>query len=180
MQLSNEDIENIFREHQALYEKARDRGSIGRYTSDEYDLEYAIVSPDEVCEKQPYKGRAFGTLVVDIPSYYRDSEGTLEKAINDGNFMFFIVKDHVPEDYYGFLVVHEYVEMINRGDHGIATREEFREVAKKGDELLRQYSAWWIKDNKKILEGLDEANRNALRELVPEITKEMLHEEGYI
>src|SRR3990172_9440513 len=100
MQLSNEgieeifreDIEEIFREHKLLYERARDRGSIRRYTSDEYDLEYAVVSPNEVCEKQPYKRRAFGTLVVDIPSFYRDSEGTLEKAINEGNFMFFIVK----------------------------------------------------------------------------------------
>ena len=180
MQLSIEDIEEIFREHKLLYERARDRGSIRRYTSDDYDLEYAIVSQDEVCEKQPYKRKAFGTLGLDISNYYIDSEGTVEKAINEGNFMFFIVKDHVPEDYYGFLVVHEYVEMINRGHHGIATRNEFREVAKRGEEVLRQYSQWWMREHKEILEGLDKANKDALRELIPEITKRMLHEAGYV
>jgi len=179
MKLTPEDIKEIYTEHQALYRKAKDRGSIGSYPYNGHRLEYALVTPDELLEKQPFKGKAFSTLLVDIPYFEINPMGAIDEAHTSGNYMTFIVEGDVPEEYYGFLAVHEHVEATNGGHHGIATREEFKEVAKRGVEFLKDYSEWWIQNNEKLLERLSDSDRKALNQLLPEVSIDMLVEKGY-
>ena len=105
--------------------------------------------------------------------------GAIDAAHLNRNYMTFIVKDDAPEEYYRFLAVHEHVETTNRGHHGIATREEFKEVAKRGVEFLREYSEWWIQNNENLLGRLTDGDKKALTQLLPEVCVDLLIEKGY-
>jgi len=178
------DILEVVEANKQLYQIAKGRNSIERYISDKYNLEYAIINCNEVPAKEPHKKGAFSSLNLDIADLAGlmlagDGKRIKERvasAIANGNYHIFVVKGEVPEEYYGFLAVHEYVELVNRGNHGKATEEEFKEVAKKGEEFLKAYSKWYLDYNSELLEVLNPARLEVLRKLLPEITMRMLEE----
>ncbi len=161
-----------------IYDHAREQGRIKRYGNGGRDFEYAVIDSSEVPEEVHLQ--AGGYLGSAFSSYQRQWWGKpLPESMANNRFYIFVVGDKIPEEFQEFAALHEYTELWTQL-HGEATRSEFQKVAERGNEFLDKYTNWWLLLSKNKLQGLDQENKDALRELLPALSVKILAEKGIL
>jgi len=173
-------IFNIAEELRQTYERARAQGRIRKYCNGRYNFEYAIIAFSEVPKELHL--HAGGDLGDAFAGYQRQWWSKPIPEIIANKIYIFVVGDRIPTEFQEFAALHEYTELLTNS-HREATQYEFQKVSEKGDEFLDKFTKWWISYlsyHKKNLEELDQENKDALKEILPQLSIRILEQKGIL
>ncbi len=157
------------------YESAKEEGRIKSSTSGAYEFEYALIGSTEVPDDLHIQA---GGHLGDAFSCYQRAWwlNPVSRIMANGGFYIFVVGDKIPTEFQECTAVHEYVEL-STGSHREATYQEFLNALHRGNNFLEKYTRWWGSHCKRTLEGLDQENKEALKEILPRLSVEILEQD---
>ncbi len=183
-QLPDTEKSKVYQQFKNLWERISLEEKVKKSSIEGYDFEFGVCEESDIPKEHPYHSGAgigifLGTLK-ELNSQCRNTE-EIKKAIDSKKFLIFVVSGQTPNIEFDELVaLHEYEEIMHFGNHGIATMIEFEKAAQKGDNFLTKYTEWWVEKNNEILSHLDEENKEALSELMPDLSRKILEKRGFI